>query len=118
MGGTRSTHDALSFPPNATICRMAMQDITPVVGAPIPTGLRIAADMEFLSVPFKFNTFVTKDGFSLAARVTGLPVSCALVTNEKGSIELQRGVAVRNWLHGHSPYAFVPYSCTLRLAFE
>ncbi len=67
-----------------------MQDIVPVVGAPIAAGLRIAADMEFLSVPFKFNTFVTKDGFSLSARVTGLPVSRASAVPASGSIGPRR----------------------------
>lgn len=56
-----------------------MQDIVPVVGAPIPAGLRIDADMEYLSMPFKLNALVTTDGLSISARVTALPVSLGVL---------------------------------------
>lgn len=63
--------------PLATLC--PVQDIVPVVGAPIPAGLRIDADMEYLSMPFKFNALVTTDGLSISARVTALPVSLGVL---------------------------------------
>ncbi len=48
------------------------------MGPPIRAGLRVAADMDFLSVLFRFDTTVSKDGVALAARVQGVPVSMKL----------------------------------------
>lgn len=54
------------------------QDLVPEVGPPIKAGLRMAADMDFLSVLFRFDTTVSYDGVAVAARVQGVPVSMRL----------------------------------------
>ncbi len=64
---THSSHAHVSCP---------RPQIDPGAGDPIPAGLMLKADMEFLSIAFALEAAVDSDGFDLDVQVNDMSVSC------------------------------------------